>query len=120
MGRISEIVIILVIFGLLTLFTIMNLDNLADLNCFYWNGEFITIKAKPVIFYMMLSFGVGVLFSFLLATIEKIKKNREIRKLKKQLNKMEIEIKSLRNLPISEELQGLKEEETGEGTPPIG
>ena len=121
MGRISEIIILLVIFGLLIIFTIMNLDNQADLNYFIGkDGKLYSIQDKPVIFYMMLSFGAGVLFSFVLAIIEQIKKKREIRRLRKQIKKYETEIKSLRNLPISEELHHVKEEETVDIPPQTG
>jgi putative membrane protein len=54
----------------------------------------------PVYLYILLAFVIGVLVSMAYFLLEKLRQGRELRKKQQQINNLEKELSTLRNLPL--------------------
>jgi uncharacterized membrane protein YciS (DUF1049 family) len=106
MRRILEMIVLLVIFVVGIFFAWINKDHQTQISL--WTDR---IYQVPVVVVVAASFGTGVLITMVLAGVEILKRNVQLRGAARRIRKLESERDELRNLPLAEELRATAAEE---------
>ncbi len=93
------VILILMVFG----FTLQNNNVDQKVAVYFVTWEY---TAVPLWLVMYASFGFGVLFWLIVSVFQVLQSKNEIRRLNKSQNELQIELDSLRNLPIGEDDTG--------------
>ena len=97
--RILEMTLLVLLIGLLVIFSFANLEFKSDL--IIWPG--VMINDQPVPVYIVIGLGIGALLAFIIASFDIMRKSFEVHHLKRKIKEQEEEINTLRNIPLSEE-----------------
>jgi len=88
--------LIIVILG----FALQNQEQTIYVNIFRW-----TSPVLPLYFLLYIAFGIGLLFWFLMSSLNMLKTRNQIRRLKKDNQRIKEELNRLRNISIEEEVE---------------
>lgn len=89
----TSFILLIVFFGAL---------NMENVNITYFYGEQYFVQV-PMFVAIIAALFLGIIIAALLTVKEKFSIKKELKNLKKQLKESELELKKLRNLPLSEE-----------------
>jgi uncharacterized membrane protein YciS (DUF1049 family) len=106
MRRIFELVTLAFICVAILYFTLLNLEHPAQFT--YWRGH--DTPVLPIIVFVGLAFAAGVLVTILTVGIEWLRKNVQIRQLRRSIKRLEGELDDVRNQPLREELRAAAQE----------
>lgn len=113
MRRVFEMIILLAIFAAGIFFAFINRDNHTTVGV-WWEKEY----TVPVVVVVAAAFGVGVLLTMLLAGVEIMKRNMQLRGASRRIRTLEAERDELRNLPLKEELRAAPDDVESAALPP--
>ena len=113
MRRVFELLVLLGIFLPVLFFAWLNSQTVTTVSL--WPGVEYDV---PVVFVVAAAFGIGVIITLLLAGLELLKRNIQLRQAQKKIRALEAERDELRNLPLKEELQSSEPDTSMH--PPLG
>jgi uncharacterized integral membrane protein len=88
--------LIIVILG----FALQNQEQTVYIKIFHW-----TSPVLPLYFFLYIAFGIGLLFWFLMSSLNMLKMRNQVHRLKKDNLKIKEELNRLRNISIEEEVE---------------
>ncbi len=100
--RYVKVLAVVIIFFLCMIFFVQNTGVLSTelkLTFQLFGANWVSSPA-PVYLYILLAFVIGVLVSMAYFLLEKLRQKREIRKKQQQINNLEKELSTLRNIPL--------------------
>jgi uncharacterized membrane protein YciS (DUF1049 family) len=106
MRRAFELVTLAVICVAILYFTLLNLEHPAQFT--YWPDRHTPVL--PIIVFVGLAFAAGVLVTILTVGLEWLRKNVQIRQLRRNVKRLEAELEDVRNQPLREELRAAAQE----------
>jgi len=105
MNIFKAIIAVIVFFALLVL-AILNTNQSVNLNFYHWK----TFNDVPLWLMIFSSLAIGVIISAVVGVSEHLKLKLQIIRMKKKIKKLEEEINSLRNIPITQAMEQQEEE----------
>ena len=112
--RYLKVLFIVVLFFLCMVFFVQNTEVLAnelrirfELFGLHWLSA-----PTPVYVYILIAFVVGAVVTMVYLLLERIRQGREIKHYKIQIQKLQEEINSLRNMPLEEDQTQVSSEQT--------
>lgn len=120
MRRVFELLVLFAIFIPVLFFAWLNSQNVTTVTLWPW-PEPVEYADVPVVLVVAAAFGIGVIVTLLLAGVELLKRNIQLRQSQRQIRSLEAERDDLRNLPLREELRAAAEHDEGSPSqPPLG
>ncbi len=104
--NILKAVITIILFFALLILAILNTNQSVDLNFYQWK----TFNDVPLWVVLFGSLAIGIIVSAIIGVAEHIKLRLQISRQKKKITKLEEEISSLRNIPISQAMEQQEQE----------